>query len=1462
MKKLLTLFFMLALVLSVFAQAPQKFTYQAVVRDNSNNLLRNTDVTVTVSLLQGSESGSAVYVETHNAKTNANGLMTLLIGGGTVTSGSFAGIEWGSGPYFVRVESNLGDKGTLTTVQQLLSVPYAQYANETGNYTETDPTVPAWAKEPAKPNYNYSEIKNTPELPTVPTKVSQLENDKGYLTSYSETDPTVPAWAKESAKPNYDYSEIKNTPTIPTLPTKVSAFDNDAHYLTEEAIPTEVSSFNNDSGYLTEETDPTVPAWAKESAKPNYNYSEIKNTPTLATVATSGSYNDLKNKPTIPTVPTKVSQLENDANYLKAETDPTVPAWAKESSKPNYDYSEIKNTPTIPTVPTKVSAFENDKGYLTSYTETDPTVPAWAKESAKPNYDYSEIQNTPTLATVATSGKYSDLQNTPTIPTVNDATLTIQQNGSEVGSFSANQSSDQTVNIATLTAEDVQALINSSLAPMQEQLDTLKRQNDALQEQLDNTSFVCEGKVKDYDGNEYNVVHIGSQCWLKENLRTEHYADGTKIDQGTATSTTVGYWYYPNGEASKKSTYGLLYNWVAAMNGASSSDANPSGVQGICPNGWHMPSQTEWTQLKDYVSSQSKYVCGGEDILIAKALAAATTDWEESYGSCDVGYAPENNNATGFSVLPAGTEDDGPWGFGGYALHWSTTESSSVEASSFGLAYSGGYISFYDGRKYIGYAVRCLRETSSTGSLNDILESLQSQNNAMQQQLDTMQQQIDSLQSQNDAMQEQLDNANFVCGTTKVKDYDGNEYNTVRIGNQCWLQENLRTEHYADGTKIEQGTENSTTEGHWYFPYDDASQKPTHGLLYNFPAVMNGAENSEANPSGVQGLCPNGWHVPSQAEWTQLRDYVGSQSQYVCGLNNLSIGRALAAATTEWLSSTAACSPGIAPEHNNATGFSALPTHNGSSFNTAHFWDATQYDNVVWSDWDRFTASTALVDKDKSYSVRCVRDNSALSTGEQLQNMNEQFEEMQDEMNDMKKALKQSNVCGYATVKDFDGNEYNTVKIGTQCWMKENLRTKHYADGTQIEEGASTSTTDGYWYYPNGSASNETTYGLLYNWAAVMSGAASSEANPSGVQGLCPNGWHLPSDAEWEQLTDYVSSRSEYLCGDNSENIAKALASTTGWLTNTNECAVGNGQEDNNATGFSALPAGDYFGSYVFFGYTANFWSATEYVSNSDCAQYFQMFALSAPVSRSYYSKYVGMSVRCVQDASVGDKPNNVCGYAKVTDYDGNEYSTVQIGTQCWMKENLRTEHYADGTKIDQGTSTSTTEGFWYYPDNNSSNKATYGLLYNWKAVMRNSSSSSGNTSGVQGVCPNGWHVPSDAEWTQLTDYVRSQSKYQCNSNSENIAKALASTSGWETNTEECAIGNGQSGNNSTGFSAVPAGNYYDSYYNFDRTAFFWSATEYDSNKAYFRGLYYDYANVSRTYNVKYSGYSVRCVRN
>ena len=216
-------------------------------------------------------------------------------------------------------------------------------------------------------------------------------------------------------------------------------------------------------------------------------------------------------------------------------------------------------------------------------------------------------------------------------------------------------------------------------------------------------------------------------------------------------------------------------------------------------------------------------------------------------------------------------------------------------------------------------------------------------------------------------------------------------------------------------------------------------------------------------------------------------------------------------------------------------------------------------------------------------------------------------------------------------VTDIDGNVYKTVKLGNQVWMAENLRTTRYADGTPIPLGTERSYVVAYRYYPNNNSANVTYYGYLYNWAAVMNGSASSEANPSGVQGICPDGWHVPSDAEWTELTNYVKSQSQYVCGDYTGNIAKALASETGWNSSTYNCDVGNNPSANNATGFSARPAGYYNGDYRHFGGSAYFWSGTQ--SGSDYAYYRALGYNDAGVGRDNDgSKSGGYFVRCVRN--------------------------------------------------------------------------------------------------------------------------------------------------------------------------------------------------------------------------------------
>lgn len=224
---------------------------------------------------------------------------------------------------------------------------------------------------------------------------------------------------------------------------------------------------------------------------------------------------------------------------------------------------------------------------------------------------------------------------------------------------------------------------------------------------------------------------------------------------------------------------------------------------------------------------------------------------------------------------------------------------------------------------------------------------------------------------------------------------------------------------------------------------------------------------------------------------------------------------------------------------------------------------------------------------------------------------------------------------GSVTITDYDGNQYGTVKIGTQCWMNKNLRTSHFADGTSIPYCNSMYLSGPLYSAPDGSSTATATYGFLYNIEAAMNGASASSANPSNVQGVCPNGWHLPSKAEWTQLVNHLKRYDEYWCGDNNTYIAKSLASTTGWTSSTLPCAIGNNPSDNNYTGFGALPAGnrEVGEGYHGFGYEAYFWTTSNYSYGGwdICNLSYSGNAVSIGYDNNY-SDYVYYSVRCVRD--------------------------------------------------------------------------------------------------------------------------------------------------------------------------------------------------------------------------------------
>jgi uncharacterized protein (TIGR02145 family) len=225
-------------------------------------------------------------------------------------------------------------------------------------------------------------------------------------------------------------------------------------------------------------------------------------------------------------------------------------------------------------------------------------------------------------------------------------------------------------------------------------------------------------------------------------------------------------------------------------------------------------------------------------------------------------------------------------------------------------------------------------------------------------------------------------------------------------------------------------------------------------------------------------------------------------------------------------------------------------------------------------------------------------------------------------------------------MKDVDGNVYHTVTIGTQVWTIENLRTTRYNDSTAIPVltyGKSPADlTAPFVCTYNNTANTDTinTYGRLYNWYAIDNNK------------VCPKGWHIPSNYEWTTLVDYLiahgysydglTAGSTSAGGTTDNKIAKAIASSTGWVSSQIEGSVGNTDypAKMNATGFTALPGGSFNanGQYVMMGSGGFWWSSTENSANTTVAFGRSLINSYYSINQGIASKTCGLSIRCVKD--------------------------------------------------------------------------------------------------------------------------------------------------------------------------------------------------------------------------------------
>jgi uncharacterized protein (TIGR02145 family) len=430
---------------------------------------------------------------------------------------------------------------------------------------------------------------------------------------------------------------------------------------------------------------------------------------------------------------------------------------------------------------------------------------------------------------------------------------------------------------------------------------------------------------------------------------------------------------------------------------------------------------------------------------------------------------------------------------------------------------------------------------------------------------------------------------------------DGQVYKTVKIGSQVWMAQNLNYE-----------TKNS------YCYNDSTTYCEKYGRLYTWAAAMdsvkigcgNGLVCSPAYP--VQGICPDGWHLPSDAEWNEML--------IIAGGGYVSLAGEALKSQDGWFGNKNNTDP---------LGFSALPVGNrnyeGAFKNinkNAGFWTSTDveddsaYDYVykLLLDFESNEAFMQYGAKIDDYAVRCVRNEPVASSISLLCSEERESCETFDWSISKEKYLN-SNIEYGSFVDSRDGQVYKTVKISNQVWMAQNL---NYADSVKTPSLKGRS-----WCYGDQSEKCKVA-GRLYTWSAAIDsvqlaardcGYGHECAIPSVVQGICPEGWHLPNKSELFTLSATAESNGTG---------GSALKSQIGWYNNS---------INTDTYGFSAIPVGyrSHTGKYLEAGGYMHFWADDEEDAESS---YATSLTYTLNSIRILYSnnKNDGLSVRCIKN--------------------------------------------------------------------------------------------------------------------------------------------------------------------------------------------------------------------------------------
>ena len=832
------------------------------------------------------------------------------------------------------------------------------------------------------------------------------------------------------------------------------------------------------------------------------------------------------------------------------------------------------------------------------------------------------------------------------------------------------------------------------------------KSNYAVKDTITPPTWSCGDPLDDTrDAQIYNTVQIGSQCWMAENLKIGIKIDGT--DEMSNDSQIEKYCYYD--DENNCNTYGGLYQWNEMMNYTTSS-----GAQGICPDGWHIPKDEELTTLFTFL--------GGTDVAGGKMKSTGTIE-----AGTGLWYTPNTGatNESGFSAIPGGYRFyNGTFLTLGYGeTYWSSSEVESDSAFVKLLAYNVAKVWEFSDVKNEGYSVRCVNDihlinqppsppsnpSPPDGALNQSVSSTLSwictdpENDPITYDIyfGTSNPPLIAMTGQSEEAYNPglLENNTtyywkivaydiygdstigatwsittkaFQCGDLFKDDRDGQIYSSKQIDAQCWMDENLNV-----GTMITGGIEMSNNNQIEKYCYDNNPDScDVYGGLYQWEEVMQYATLIP----GIQGICPSGWHIPTDLEWTLLIDYLGG--------SNIAGGKMKETGFAHWEPPNTGAT--------NESGFNGLPGgyyYGGYGFiainsetqwwsSTRWYWDQLKNYNNVYKIKLRSNSTAAskngvAQDWSETLSVRCINDETAPGfpsvTTSYIFNINQssaigggnvtsqgnssiiergicwsitkypmisdphtadgegtgtfvsQITGLNSNTTYYVRAYASDSACtaygnmvsfvaqdnggggeycpGLATVT-YEGQVYNTVQIGSQCWFRENLNVGVRKNGGSNQTNNGQIEKDCYYHEPGYCD----IYGGLYRWEEMM-----QYSTLEGAQGICPTGWHIPTGADWTTLTTYLGGA----------NIAGGKIKEAGFahwlLPNTGAT---------NESGFTGLPGGHF--SSVYFnslGAYGEWWSSTFGETNG-----LVLDTNSSGINQIVYHSDYGYSVRCIKD--------------------------------------------------------------------------------------------------------------------------------------------------------------------------------------------------------------------------------------